>query len=339
MKKKIKKLLLGWGGISAIMFVFMATIVGNTDTNMNVEVQALCVAEEKNYEMWESAIARSGVFATYGDVFVRLAEYYEIDPVLFAAIVMHGTRWGTRGMVLNSNNPNSSMGDDLVETGTLEDELRVIAQIIAYHINEREATTLTVLRDIFPTPVADDDSDAECDPDADYDYDVDCDPTPPDIIWLISMALTINQFGGLTMNCEVDEGEFGMPIDDPIVVTSPFGIRRDPFGSGYEMHIGIDFGQPMGSPIRASLDGVVVYINYSDIGYGNQIIIEHDDEWWTQYAHLEEILVEVGDEVIQGELIATMGSTGNSTGPHLHFEIRRSKFGDQLDPAPLLGIR
>lgn len=98
------------------------------------------------------------------------------------------------------------------------------------------------------------------------------------------------------------------------VVTSAFGERSR---GG---HRGVDIGVPSGTPIGAACDGVVTYVGYDDI-YGNMIKIRHDDNTETLYAHASEILTTVGREVKKGETIAKVGSTGRSTGPHLHLEL------------------
>ena len=102
------------------------------------------------------------------------------------------------------------------------------------------------------------------------------------------------------------------------------------FLSGYDytppVHNGLDFDGDMGSPLYASDSGVVIFSGWSDRGYGNLIVIDHDGGWQTYYGHIMDggILVGCGENVLQGELIAYMGSTGNSTGPHLHFELRHN---------------
>jgi hypothetical protein len=102
--------------------------------------------------------------------------------------------------------------------------------------------------------------------------------------------------------------------------------------SGYEYspttnHWGIDIAGKMGNPIYASDNGVVVYAGWNDWGYGEMIVIDHGDGWQTLYAHLSVINVGCGQEVYQGDTIGLMGSTGSSTGPHLHFEMRHDEYG------------
>ena len=126
------------------------------------------------------------------------------------------------------------------------------------------------------------------------------------------------------------------PIDGALEVTSEFGLRRNPFGgSRYEMHNGIDFRGPTGTPIYATADGVVVTAQHSG-GYGKHVVIDHGYTYETMYAHLSEIDVQVGDHVKRGTLIGALGSTGRSTGPHLHYEVHRN--GQPVNPRYYLNL-
>ena len=117
--------------------------------------------------------------------------------------------------------------------------------------------------------------------------------------------------------------EFVNPTDG--VLTSTFGMRDG------RNHDGIDVGAASGTDIYAVLDGKVILAEAVS-GYGNYIIIEHNDGIETAYAHCDSILVSAGEEVKAGQLIAYVGSTGNSTGPHLHFEVKvDGRFCDPLD--------
>ncbi|MCD6450831.1 MAG: peptidoglycan DD-metalloendopeptidase family protein [Acidobacteria bacterium] len=100
-------------------------------------------------------------------------------------------------------------------------------------------------------------------------------------------------------------------------VTSLFGPR----GNGF--HTGIDIAAKPGTPIRAAADGVVIYAGQRFHGYGKMVMIEHPGGITTIYAHNKENLVRKGDRVRRGEIIALVGSSGNATGPHLHFEVRK----------------
>jgi murein DD-endopeptidase MepM/ murein hydrolase activator NlpD len=92
-------------------------------------------------------------------------------------------------------------------------------------------------------------------------------------------------------------------------------------------HFGIDIAGQMGNPIFAADNGVVVYAGWNDYGYGEMIVIDHGSGWQTLYAHLSQVNVSCGQEVMKGDVIGLMGSTGKSTGPHLHFEMRSDDYG------------
>lgn len=106
------------------------------------------------------------------------------------------------------------------------------------------------------------------------------------------------------------------------VVTSECGTRRDPFSGKTNSHTGIDLGVPIRTPIRAALDGTVTTAKYAAGSYGYYVMIDHGEGLQTLYAHNSKLLVEVGQTVKAGDIISLSGSTGKSTGPHLHFEVR-----------------
>lgn len=108
------------------------------------------------------------------------------------------------------------------------------------------------------------------------------------------------------------------------MVTSEFGWRPNPFGgSGGEGHAGLDLGAPKGTPIHAARDGVVSsVVDSGSSGYGYHVVIDHGDGMVTLYGHCSKVYVRSGQAVKQGDVIAAVGSTGRSTGNHLHFEIR-----------------
>ncbi|HNV43582.1 MAG TPA: M23 family metallopeptidase [Exilispira sp.] len=120
---------------------------------------------------------------------------------------------------------------------------------------------------------------------------------------------------------------FGYPAKG--YISSRMGYRKDPFTGQRRFHSGLDISNVMGTPIYAAYDGVVVFVGPNG-GYGNCVIISHPLGYSTLYGHLSKILVKVGQRVSKGSKIALMGSTGRSTGSHLHFEIR--KFGKILNP-------
>jgi murein DD-endopeptidase MepM/ murein hydrolase activator NlpD len=113
------------------------------------------------------------------------------------------------------------------------------------------------------------------------------------------------------------------PVSIPSVITSAFGWRIHPISGGYRFHQGTDIGAPMGTPVVAAYSGKVAIANFMG-GYGLTVVMAHGDETIeTLYAHLSELFVQPGEWIEQGEVIGRVGSTGNSTGPHLHFEFRQ----------------
>ncbi len=111
----------------------------------------------------------------------------------------------------------------------------------------------------------------------------------------------------------------GRPIDKGWI-SSYYGKRTDPFTGKPEMHKGLDFASRAGTPIKAVASGVVTWAG-KRYGYGNLVEISHGNGYTTRYGHNDKILVEVGDAVKKGDPISLMGSTGRSTGPHVHFEV------------------
>ena len=115
----------------------------------------------------------------------------------------------------------------------------------------------------------------------------------------------------------------GIPMGKDYRVTSGFGIRNDPFTGQLAMHEGLDFVADIGSPIIATAAGTVTRSAW-DASYGNVVEVSHIEGFITRYAHLSKRLVEVGQKVQRGDTIAQLGSTGRSTGPHLHYEVIRN---------------
>ena len=101
------------------------------------------------------------------------------------------------------------------------------------------------------------------------------------------------------------------------------------------MHRGTDFGAPSGTPVHATASGEVVLAGWCDRGTGNCVVIDHAGGWRSQYFHMSSVSVRAGSTVAQGERIGAVGSTGRSTGPHLHFQVGRE--GEATDAEPLFG--
>jgi hypothetical protein len=121
--------------------------------------------------------------------------------------------------------------------------------------------------------------------------------------------------------------EFIWPMQGRL--TSGFGYRRHPMGGGSRMHNGVDLAASYGTPVRAAADGVVTRVGYNG-ALGRYIYVRHANGYETRYGHLSSRDAKVGQKVVAGEAIGLEGSTGNSTGPHLHFEIRKD--GRAINP-------
>ena len=121
---------------------------------------------------------------------------------------------------------------------------------------------------------------------------------------------------------------FIFPITHPRL-SSNYGWRKHPISGQHKKHRGIDLAAPKDARVVAVRAGTVVFSSYHG-GYGNLITLEHDDGYASLYGHLNSMEVKIGEKVKAGQLIGRVGSTGNSTGPHLHFEWRRN--GEALNP-------
>ncbi len=122
-------------------------------------------------------------------------------------------------------------------------------------------------------------------------------------------------------------GTVSWPVSGTI--TSPFGMRFDPVQHRYQLHAGIDIAAPQGTTISAAADGRVIFAGWYG-GYGNAIVIDHGGGTSTLYGHCSQIFVSVGQDVQRGQAIGAVGMTGDATGPHVHFEVRRD--GKPVDP-------
>ncbi len=132
------------------------------------------------------------------------------------------------------------------------------------------------------------------------------------------------------------QGVIAIPSVQPVhslSFTSNFGIRSDPFRGTAAMHAGVDIPGPIGTPIYATADGIIAHAGRQG-GYGNMVEISHGKGIATRYGHLSKILVADNARVTRGQLIALMGSTGRSTGSHLHYEVRID--GHAVNPVPFL---
>jgi murein DD-endopeptidase MepM/ murein hydrolase activator NlpD len=135
----------------------------------------------------------------------------------------------------------------------------------------------------------------------------------------------------------IRESAAGVPLAKPLQGgrwTSNFGYRIDPFLHKPAMHSGVDFGAPFGTPVEATADGIVIHAGDKG-GYGRMVEVRHGHGFTTRYAHLSAISVSQGEKVTAGTIVGEVGSSGRSTGPHLHYETRREE--EALNPTIFLG--
>jgi murein DD-endopeptidase MepM/ murein hydrolase activator NlpD len=118
-------------------------------------------------------------------------------------------------------------------------------------------------------------------------------------------------------------------------ISSSFGYRSDPFEGSAAFHAGLDFKAPLGAPIYSAARGTVAFAGQRP-GYGNCVEIDHGNGLLTRYAHMSAFRTRVGESVRPGQVIGAVGSTGRSTGPHLHFEVRLN--GQAVNPRPFLEV-
>jgi hypothetical protein len=150
--------------------------------------------------------------------------------------------------------------------------------------------------------------------------------------------INIARFQMQRLNATLALVPYRKPVVGEVEFTSGFGVRSDPFLGRPAMHTGLDFRAATGDPVRVTANGKVVSSGWQG-GYGRMVEVDHGNGLSTRYGHLSEIHVRVGDVVKIGQVIGAVGSTGRSTGPHLHYETRID--GDAVDPQKFLraGVR
>ncbi len=129
----------------------------------------------------------------------------------------------------------------------------------------------------------------------------------------------------------------GVPLHISTQITSTFGYRSNPFsGNNYEFHNGLDFAAPMGTPVFATAAGTVSELGWNRI-FGLMVMIDHGNGYYTLFGHLSDTYVQKGQQVEPGTALGAVGSTGRSTGPHLHYTVFR--YGSAVDPSPFVGMQ
>lgn len=270
----------------------------------------------------DEVLERAGAFKGKRAAFEHASAKHNVDPVLMIAISIHETAWGTSRALLEHNNPSGQMrGNQIIHFDSLEDGLEMTGQTLNNLWNERGLNTIEKLGSAY-APVG-----------------AGNDPTNLNIHWVPTIHKFIEELGGLSGGCEGEsvEGDLITGADGFVVpmknftITSHYGPRWGAF------HRGIDLAAPEGEPIYAAKAGIVTRSEYH-FSWGNYVTITHEGGATTLYAHNQRNVATVGQKVKQGELIAYMGSTGHSTGPHLHLELclDNSLAQDRLvDPYPV----
>lgn len=139
----------------------------------------------------------------------------------------------------------------------------------------------------------------------------------------------------LQLGAVADRLPLRQPVAGQLDVTSGFGARRDPFYGRLALHTGIDLREEYGSPVRAVASGIVTVAGPEN-GYGTLVEIDHGNGYATRYAHLSTVSVRIGEKVEAGAMVGEVGTSGRSTGPHLHYEVRIA--GEPVDPARYLKL-
>lgn len=152
---------------------------------------------------------------------------------------------------------------------------------------------------------------------------------------LEASSLQFERFIRSRRSTAVSSGRFSWPITGRIRIASRFGYRRHPIWGGLSLHTGVDIAASYGKPINCADSGEVIYSGWWD-GYGKAVVIDHGRGYTTVYGHMSRIYMQAGQKVEKGQVIGLVGSTGFSTGPHLHFEIRYN--GKPVDPLGYLTL-
>lgn len=325
--------------IGFILFIVLAQGIGKKEEEAPATIPSngmtVCRPGGKTVAPEELQPHLGGVFTGKAQAFLNAGTQNQIDPVLLAAIARLETGNGTSNAVKNYNNPGglmdpgSSQMKGFMKFATLDEGINAMAQNLYKNYIGMGITTIEAIGAKYAPPGAAND------------------PHGTNGLWPVLVTKFVAQMGGLTFNCEagkpggvVDTGSassqgFIRPIAQT-TITSPFGPR---WGT---IHKGIDYSCQDGvTAIAASKGGVVELAEFGAGGsgfggYGNVVVINHGNGYWSLYGHMSSITVQKGQNIGVGQQVGVCGRTGQVTGPHLHFEIKTAfKFG-QVDPAPYL---
>ncbi|QNK90447.1 peptidoglycan DD-metalloendopeptidase family protein [Sporosarcina sp. resist] len=324
--------LIGISGFGIIVLVMIVVLLivgiagGSASQTVNGGGSYCSVTGEVNHDLMDSTLAGAGKLAGTKDMIIQLSSEKGIDPVLFAAIAIHETGYGTSNAIVNKNNPGGLMNPatgsrELYVFDTLEEGLRGMANTLHNRIIKDGLVTIEDLGSVY-APVG-----------------AGNDPNGLNGHWVPNVTSIAEELGGLTMNCEqggdvLIVGDKAWPVPSTKTITSVYGFRTIKVNGVWQsrLHAGVDIagGNVNGKPIVSYAAGVVTKSQNHAGGWGNHVVIDHGGGVQTLYAHMIEKGVPVGTQVNAGSYLGRVGSTGNSTGPHLHFEVYVN--GQTVDP-------
>lgn len=272
----------------------------------------------------DAVLSHSGVFAGKTDMFIQAAQRHNIDPVLLMAIALHETGNGTSPACTQKNNPGGIMMppsfSQLRAYPSLDQGIDAMAEnLYNLYISQGLVTIPQIGAKYAPVGAAND-------------------PTGSNASWVPDVTAIATQLGGLTVNYLGGNGSWVCPVPKPITISSNYGTRSDPFTGSTTFHSGIDLPKTTGTPVFAACSGKVVEAS-DGRGYGLHVVILHNGNLYSVYGHMNSLSVSTGATVTAGQQIGTVGSTGRSTGPHLHFEIDQgAMFQNSTDPKSYIGL-
>lgn len=284
-----------------------------------------CTEGDINDEVFYKAFDSAGAFTDMGQVFRTVGSRNDVDPVLLAAIAFHETGYGKSNLVKNKNNPgglyNSSAGGFYEFSSLAEGLDAMAANLNKLYISQGLVSIVQIGNKYAPIGVAND-------------------PNNLNANWIPTVSNIVNDLGGLSMNCQavnMGSGEFLKPVPN-VTINSNYGSRIDPISGEVSNHRGVDLACRPGDPIYSALGGTVAVAKHSGYngGFGHHVVLNHGDKY-TLYAHMTTVYVNEGQTVEQGQPLGSCGTTGYSTGPHLHFEVQLSLYGERVNPMQFFG--
>lgn len=303
--------------IFALIMMIIFIVAGSEEENGGDSAVA-CQMGDLDEESYNAQFTDVGGFNGMGDVFIEAGQANQVDPVLLASIAFAETTKGKSKHVRELNNPGglyNSKAKEFFHYDTLEEGINAMAKNLYKLYISKGLVTIQAIGAKY-APIG-----------------ADNDPLNLNANWVPNVTYFAEEFGGLSANCSsigFSGDGFGLPVN-VWNVTSPYGTRVDPISGAVQTHNGIDFACALGDPIYAVMDGTVHFSQFSS-SWGNFVALKHGDKY-TVYAHLTHQTVLPGETVQQGQQIGKCGTTGRSTGPHLHLELHTT-FGTKIDPTP-----